>query len=129
MSQHEPSDAELEILQILWQQQPASVRQVFEQIKQARQLSYTTVLTVMQRMFDKGLVDRAKEGKAHLYRAVPQEQEVQLSLSQRLLKNVYKGSGLNMALHALGQSEMSKAELEELQQWLNAQKPDQHEPS
>ena len=127
MSQHEPSDAELEILQILWAEQPASVRDVFEQISKQRKLSYTTVLTVLQRMTDKGLVERTKEGKAHLYLAVAKEQEVQLSLSERLLKTAYKGSGMNMALHALGQSKVSQAELAELQQWLNTQKSTEDE--
>ncbi|MEM7572411.1 MAG: BlaI/MecI/CopY family transcriptional regulator [Bacteroidota bacterium] len=121
MKQFEPSDAELEILQLLWADQPASVRQLFDQIQHRRKVSYTTVLTVMQRMTDKGLVERTKEGKAHLYRAVPREQEVQKSLSQRLLKTAYKGSALHMALHALGQNKVSPEELAELQQWLNTQ--------
>ena len=122
MKQYEPSDAELEILQVLWTDQPASVRQVFDQIKSRRKVSYTTVLTVMQRMTDKGLVIRTKEGKAHLYQAVPREQEVQKSLSQRLLNTAYKGSALHMALHALGQSKITPEELAELQEWLNNQK-------
>ncbi|MEN0006179.1 MAG: BlaI/MecI/CopY family transcriptional regulator [Bacteroidota bacterium] len=119
---NQPSESELEILQILWEHEPATVRQVFEHISAKREVSYTTILTFLQRMTAKNMVTRTKEGKTHYYTSVPKESEVQESLSKRLLNTVYKGSGLKMALHALGQSKVAPEELEALQQWLASQK-------
>ena len=77
----------------------------------------------MQRMLsDKGMVNREKDGKAHMYTAVPKEIEIQQTLSGQLLKTAYKGSALKLAMHALGQSETSNEELEELRKWLDQQK-------
>ncbi|MEM7513623.1 MAG: BlaI/MecI/CopY family transcriptional regulator [Bacteroidota bacterium] len=118
----QPSDAELEILQILWEYQPASVRLVHEKICEQREVGYTTVLTVLQRMTKKKLVERIKEGKSHLYRAVPREEQIQQNLVQRLLKTAYKGSAMKLMMHALGQEEVSSEELDTLQQWLENKK-------
>ncbi len=118
----QPSDAELEILQILWEHQPASVRLVHEKICEQREVGYTTVLTVLQRMTKKKLVERIKEGKSHLYRAVPREEQIQQNLVQRLLTTAYKGSAMKLMMHALGQEEVSSEELDTLQQWLENKK-------
>ena len=118
----QPSDAELEILQILWEYQPASVRLVHEKICEQREVGYTTVLTVLQRMTKKKLVERIKEGKSHLYRAVPREEQIQQNLVQRLLKTAYIGSAMKLMMHALGQEEVSSEELDTLQQWLENKK-------
>ncbi|MCB0631509.1 MAG: BlaI/MecI/CopY family transcriptional regulator [Saprospiraceae bacterium] len=119
---YQPSEVELEILQILWEKQPASVRTVHEQILQNREVSYTTVLTFLQRMTEKEMVRRHKQGKVHYYEAVPKEAEVQESLFKRLLNTAYKGSAMKMVMHALGQGKVDQAELEKLQEWLVQQK-------
>lgn len=126
---YQPSDVELEILQILWEHQPASVRTVYEIISQRKDVSYTTILTYLQRMTDKkkNMVERFKEGKTHYYRAIPKEKEVQQNLFKKLVKTAYKGSAMKMVMHALGQDKVSSEELEQLQTWLEAQKRNQHE--
>ncbi|MEN0046791.1 MAG: BlaI/MecI/CopY family transcriptional regulator [Bacteroidota bacterium] len=124
----QPTESELEILQVLWENQPCSIRLVHEKLSAKRanegrdEVGYTTVLKQMQRMLsDKGMVSREKDGKAHLYTAVPKEIEIQQRLSGQLLKTAYKGSALKLAMHALGQSETSQEELEELRKWLDQQ--------
>ncbi|MEO1654871.1 MAG: BlaI/MecI/CopY family transcriptional regulator [Bacteroidota bacterium] len=121
---YQPSEVELEILQILWVHQPATVRFVYEQMQAGREkpLSYTTILTYLQRMTKKEMVIREVEGKTHFYRAVPQETEVQKTLSQRLLDRVFKGSAKKLIMQALGQKKVSKEELDEIQKWLDSQK-------
>ncbi len=119
---YEPSDAELEILKALWKNEPATVRTVFEILEKKREVGYTTILKQMQRMYEKGMVERAKSGKVHLYTAVPREKEIQKSLLDDLVDKAFKGSAMDLVMHALGRSKVSEEELEELKKWLNEQK-------
>ncbi|MEO0340071.1 MAG: BlaI/MecI/CopY family transcriptional regulator [Bacteroidota bacterium] len=124
---YQPTDIELEVLHVLWESQPCTVRAVYDIISEKKKLSYTTIQTVMDRMFDYKMVARYKEGKAFYYKALLQESEVQKSLSQRLLDKAYKGSAMKMIQHALGQGTVSTNELEEIQQWLEAKKKEQND--
>lgn len=118
-----PTEAELEILQTLWQKQPRSVREVYEELSRKRDIGYTTVLKQMQRMYeDKGLLRRHKQGKLHLYEAIITEQEVQENLLDRLVNNAFGGSSLRLVQRVLGRGKASQAEIEALQQWLDQQK-------
>lgn len=119
---YQPSEVELEILQILWAHQPTTVRFVYEKIAKTREVSYTTILTFLQRMAKKDMVKRSKKGKTHYYTAVPKETEVQKNLFQRLLNTAFKGSTIKMVMHALGQDKASPEEIEALQQWLENKK-------
>lgn len=119
---YQPSDFELEILQILWAHQPTTVRFVFEQISLNRDLGYTTVLKQLQRMADKGVVQRELKGKTHYYSAVHEQDDIQSNMFQRFLANVYQGSAMKLVLHALGQKPTSQEEVEALQKWIEAQK-------
>jgi len=124
MDNYQPSEVELEILQILWEHQPTTVRFVLERMNVEREkpYSYTTILTYFQRMAKKNIVSFKKQGKTHYYTAIPQEEEVKRNLSQRLLDNVFKGSAKKMLMHALGQKQVSQEELNEIQQWLETKK-------
>lgn len=118
MSLPHPSEAELEILQVLWDIQPASVRQVHEQLSQSKEVGYTTTLKQMQRMLDKGLLRRSGSGKQHQYEAATPDQQVRQSVLSRLAETAFKGSAMSLAMHALGQSKPSEEELAALEQWL-----------
>ncbi len=124
MNDFQPTDAELEILQVLWEKQPCTIGTVHEQISATREgeVGYTTISKQMERMTKKKMLQRKKEGSNYLYTAVPQEEAVQQSLSERLLRTAYKGSAVKLAMHALGQNQASMEELEALQTWLNQQK-------
>lgn len=125
---YEPSNSELEILQILWANEPATVRLVHEQInlKRETEVGYTTILKQMQRLADKGVVKRKLKGKTHYYSVVPKQSEIQQNLFQQFLTNVYEGSAMKLVMHALGQGKTSPEELEKLEQWVEQQK-DQHD--
>lgn len=125
MSDHQPSEAQLEILQILWEHQPATVRFVHEQLSQKKEVGYTTVLKQMQRMTEKGLIAAvSQEGKSHKFEALVKESKIRKTLFTQFKENVFKGSAMELVMHALGDSKPSEEELAQLQQWLEAKKKD-----
>src|SRR5262247_3934128 len=96
-----PTDSELEILRVLWERGPSTVRQVYEKLKPAKPVGYTTVLKLMQIMAEKGLVRRNEEQRTHVYEArVPQE-STQRQLVGDLLDRAFGGSAMNMVMQAL----------------------------
>ncbi len=113
-----PTDSEIEILQILWQEGQLTVRAIHEQIAQRREVVYTTTLKQLQRMVDKGFVQQHKTGKSHEYSAILPEQQTKGSLVQRLVNTAFKGSTADLLLHALGDGQASDDELDALEKWL-----------
>lgn len=119
----QPTEAELEILQILWEDQPLTVKEIHEVISLTKNVGYTTVLKQMQRMeAEKGMVSRYKEGKVHYYSAILQKEDVQTSSLNRFVDKVFNGSTSDLIMHALGNKPTSRKELEELEKWLKEQK-------
>ena len=78
-----PTEAELEILQVLWQHGPSSVRFVNEQLNTKREVGYTTTLKLMQIMVEKGLAHRNTDSRTHIYKAAIAEEDTQ----EKLLKS------------------------------------------
>lgn len=114
-----PSEAEAEILQIVWERQPVSVRTVHEQIRQIRDVGYTTVLKQLQRMLDKGLVDRIHgKGKSFDYIATQPASETRTTLLNRLVRTVFGNSTNDLVMHALGRDDVSAREIEQLKAFI-----------
>jgi BlaI family transcriptional regulator, penicillinase repressor len=113
-----PTDAELEILQVLWNAPNESVRHVNETINQrraeAQQVGYTTTLKQMQVMLDKGLLQREVEGRNHLYTAAQSRDITQTKVVQEVADLAFNGNAMSLALHALGSGKTTAAELEEI---------------
>lgn len=109
-----PTDAELEILQVLWQRGPSSVRDVHDILSGSRETGYTTTLKLMQIMLDKGLVKRNAEARSHIYEAGVQEADVQSQLLRRFVDSTFRGSASQLVMQALGNHKASKKELEEI---------------
>ena len=122
MTPNIPSEAQLEILDLLWQQQPATVQDLHARLADRRQVSYNTVLTQLQRMTKAGFVVRNTDQRTHTYTAAVQRKQVEKSLFNRLADTAFGGSKVNLALRALGTEAPTADELDELQQWINAQK-------
>ena len=118
-TQCKPTEKELEILQVLWTQGPATVRAVNDRLGKGREIGYTTTLKLMQIMFDKGLVFRQKEGKTHIYSAEISEEKTQNQLLDRLLDTAFKGSAMKLVMQALGHKKPSKEELEEIRKYID----------
>lgn len=109
-----PTEAELAILQVLWQRGASSVRDVHDVLSGSRETGYTTTLKLMQIMLDKGLVKRNAEARSHIYEAGVQEADVQSQLLSRFVDSTFRGSASQLVLQALGNHKASKKELEEI---------------
>ena len=115
-----PTEAELEILQILWAHGPSSVRFVHEQLSEARQaanreeVGYTTTLKLMQIMADKGLATRDTSTRTHIYAAGVQENATQQHLLQKFVDATFRGSAMKLVMQALGNQQVSPEELDEI---------------
>lgn len=114
-----PSERELEILQVLWDLEPATVRDIHEQIAREKNIGYTTTLKQIQRMFDKGLVSRKKHGKSHVYSSKVGRHETQNNLFDKLLNTAFKGSAIKLVMHALGKGKPTPEEIKQLRELLN----------
>ncbi len=113
-----PTEAELEILNILWTTGPNTVREVHTALS-GKQTGYTTVLKQMQVMAEKGLLIRSERFRSHLYEVrVPKEQTQKL-LARNLLQRAFDGSTKNLVLGALSSQEVSSAELAEIRSMLD----------
>ncbi|MGD2091134.1 MAG: BlaI/MecI/CopY family transcriptional regulator [Candidatus Aminicenantes bacterium] len=114
-----PTEAELEILQILWKHGPCTVRFVNDQLNQQRTVGYTTTLKIMQLMFEKKLVKRDESTRSHLYRSVVKEKETQGLLLDRFLETAFGGSALKLVMQALGNHKASTEEISQIRDLLD----------
>ena len=112
--QIKPTEAELEILQVLWQKGASSVRDVHEILAAGRETGYTTTLKLMQIMLDKGLVKRNADARTHIYEAGVSESDAQSQLLSRFVDSAFRGSASQLVLQALGNHKASKNELEQI---------------
>lgn len=111
-----PTEAELDILAILWEQGPCSVRYVNDKLNMTRRVGYTTTLKQLQIMHEKGLVSRNSDGRTHIYIAERDKEETQKQLLDRLLDSAFGGSASKLVMQALGNHKSSKKELDEIKE-------------
>jgi predicted transcriptional regulator len=109
-----PTDAELEILQVLWEHGACTVRDVHEVLHERAGTGYTTALKLLQIMHDKGLVVRDESQRAHVYRAAVSKERTQKRFMSDMLRRGIDGSPSRLVLQALGDHKASRAELQEI---------------
>ncbi len=109
-----PTDAELEILQVLWMHGPSSVRFVNDQLNFIREVGYTTTLKMMQIMVGKKLANRNTDSRTHIYEANVSEADTQSKLLENFLDTAFQGSAIKLVMQALGNHQTSPQELEEI---------------
>ncbi len=109
-----PTDAELEILTVLWSRGPSTVRDVHESVNRRKPAQYSTVLKFLQIMAEKGLVRRDEKQRAHIYEAAQPREWTQQRLAGDLLQRAFGGSAKNLLMGALSGRKASKKELAEL---------------
>ncbi|MCT4639704.1 MAG: BlaI/MecI/CopY family transcriptional regulator [Bacteroidales bacterium] len=114
MQKYKPTDSELEILQILWTEGECTVREIYEKLKDKRNIGYTTTLKTMQIMFEKGILSREKSKRTHLYKAELKKEETERVMVSKLLNSVFEGSAVKLVMRALGSNKTSKEELEKI---------------
>lgn len=113
-----PTPGELEILQVLWQRGPSTVRSVQESLS-GRTVGYTTVLKMLQLMHSKGLVERDERRRSHVYRATLQREEAENRLVGDLMARAFQGSASRLVLQALQAKPASRREIEEIRRFLD----------
>jgi predicted transcriptional regulator len=110
-----PTEAELEILHVLWSRGPSTVREVHEELYRNEGAGYTTALKLLQVMHAKGLVERDDSQRAHVYRAVASKESTQHRFLADMVQRVFEGSASQLLLHALGNNpRASREELAEI---------------
>lgn len=113
-----PTDAELEILNVIFRRGPSTVREVHEEISRVKPTVYTTVLKMMQIMADKGLLTRDESARAHLYYASLTQEETQQQLVGDLLQRAFEGSASSLVMRALASKKTSREELNRIKAML-----------
>jgi BlaI family penicillinase repressor len=114
-----PTDAELEILTVLWSRGPSTVREIHEIIATRKPTQYTTVLKLIQIMSGKGLVQRDEKQRAHICEAARPREWTQRQLAGDLLRRAFNGSTKSLMLGALSARKTTKGELAELRKLLD----------
>ena len=109
-----PTDAELEILAILWEEGPSTVRDVHSRLSTRRPTGYTTALKTMQIMAEKGLVNRDESRRTHVYAAKLEREQAQRSFVSDMLGSIFGGSPKSLVMRALESDDVTADDLAEI---------------
>ncbi len=115
----EPTRAELEILQILWEFGPSTVRFINDKLNEQRDVNYTSTLKQMQIMTEKGILKRDESAMKHIYIPVEAELKTKDQLLNRFVNTLYKGSASSLVMQLLGNEKTSKEELAAIKKLLD----------
>ena len=119
-----PTEAELAIMQVLWESGPCTVRQVCECLAAQKPTGYTTVLKLLQIMTEKGLVMRDESQRSHVYRPRQKADKMRRHLVRDFVDRVFQGSSHQLVMQALHDKKASPEELAELRALLDAAESD-----
>jgi predicted transcriptional regulator len=117
--QETPTEVELEILQVLWDHGPATVREVVDELNRQRPRAYTSILSMLNVMRDKGLVTRKSQGRAHVYAAKRSREKTLGGVVKDLLGRAFQGSSTLLIAQVLEQSRPSPEELEAIRETID----------
>jgi BlaI family penicillinase repressor len=107
----EPTKAELEILQVIWEHGPSTVRFVNDKLNEQRDVNYTTTLKLMQIMAEKGSLVRDERQMKHVYQVAEEEQKTKGQLLDKFVDSVYQGSAGKLVMQLLGNKKASAADI------------------
>jgi predicted transcriptional regulator len=114
--QKNPTPAELEVLQILWDHGPCTVREVMNLLSPKRPRAYTSVMSLMNIMAEKGQLNQKPKGRAFTYSAKISRDKTQSNMLKDLLNRAFDGSANSLVTHLLQQAEPNKEELDEIRE-------------
>jgi len=112
IKQVEPTKSELEILQVLWEQGPLTVREVNNELLKQKDVNYTTTLKLMQIMAEKGILVRDESQMKHIYIVAEEEQKTKEHLLDKFVDSMYKGSASKLVMQLLGNKKTSSEDLQ-----------------
>ncbi|MGN6396376.1 MAG: BlaI/MecI/CopY family transcriptional regulator [Mucilaginibacter sp.] len=121
----DPTKSELEILQVLWEYGPSTVRFVNDKLNEQKDVNYTSTLKLMQIMVDKEILKRDESQMKHVYHVIEDEQKTKNHLLNKFVESMYKGSSGNLVMQILGNNTPSKEDLLAIKELLNKLDKDQ----
>src|SRR5690606_11239442 len=127
MPTQRPSDLETQVLLVLWEHGPATVRRILDLLPDGKARAYTTVLTVMQGMDRKGLVTRTKEGTAHLFHPAVERDEVVQPVMRTMLRNLFGGDPSKAVQALLDSSDVAAETLRQVRRVIDEEVRSQKE--
>jgi BlaI family penicillinase repressor len=115
-----PTKTEMDVLQILWQYGPSTVRFVHDKLNEQKEaVIYTSTLKLMQVMKEKGMLQRDETNMKHIYNAALKEEKVKGNLLGRFVDSMYNGSPSSLMMALLGNDKTSAEELQKIKELLN----------
>lgn len=114
-----PTESELEILQILWSKSQATVREVHEVLENTKDTGYTTTLKTMQIMTEKGMLERDISSRIHIYKPLVSQERTQQHFLDKMMGGIFKGSASRLVIGALDHTEVSEKEIREIKEYLS----------
>lgn len=112
------TDQELEIMKIVWDRGTATVRDVYEELLKRRKIAYTTVMTMMGILEQKGHLKKSADERAYVYAPAQPKREVVGNMVQDFLKRVFNGSAKPLLIHLVEDKKLSPGELDEIRKML-----------
>jgi BlaI family penicillinase repressor len=114
------TDQELEIMKVVWELSQATVRDVYEKLLERRHIAYTTVMTMMKILEDKGHLQKTQEDRAFLYRPTKPQQQVLRGMVREFVDRVFNGSAEPLLMHLVEDDKISKDDLAEIKRLIKA---------
>ena len=118
------TDRELEILQVLWERGPSTIRDIFEVLDRKSKTAYNSVLTILLIMLEKGYVERNASEKSHVYRATYSKSHMEETLVKTFMDGVFGGSAMRLVTRALSVKGASREESTKIQELLREMEKD-----
>lgn len=112
-------ELESEIMEVIWLKNEASVRDVLKEIEQRKEIAYTTVMTVMVRLHEKGLIERTKDGQAFIYSPAVTKEELEEDTVKSIFKSILTGSSKLAISNFVDEVSKDPESLKELQDLIN----------
>jgi BlaI family penicillinase repressor len=119
ISPPKPTEAELAILRVLWRRGPSTVREVWDEMQSVQRAGYTTILKLLQIMFQKGLVKRNATARSHVFAATLTEEQTQQQVVGHILDRIFAGSARKLVMQALSVRKASAADVAEIRKLLD----------
>ena len=108
------TEHELEIMKIIWERDRATVRDVYEALLEKRKVAYTTVMTMMKILEQKGFLKKSQEERAYLYRPAQPKRQVIGAMVREFVNRVFNGSAEPLLVHLVEEHGLSQKDLEEI---------------
>lgn len=124
----QPTPGELEVLKILWQEGPCTVREVLAELNRRRRRAYTSVMSLLNVMADKGLLARQPQGRAFVYRPLVDREATLGGMISDLLGRAFEGSASDLVTRLLDETSPSQTELEQIREAIDRYRQEQGEP-